>query len=69
MTKHILQRLYDSEINFELRTFWDGGFDWKLGDHSNGFKAKGNADTFDEAVADLAKAAVEHYPKIGEALK
>jgi hypothetical protein len=25
-----LQQLYDSEINFELSCFWDGGFIWKL---------------------------------------
>ena len=25
-----LQRLYDSEINFELSSFWDGGFIWRL---------------------------------------
>jgi hypothetical protein len=58
----ILQSLYDSEINFEISTFWDGGFDWKLGDRMNGYKEDGNRDTFNEAVFDIAKAAIKHYP-------
>ena len=32
----ILQRLYDSEINFEVSGFYDAGFDVRLGDHLNG---------------------------------
>jgi hypothetical protein len=28
----IFQRLYDSEINFEVSCFWDGEFDVRLGD-------------------------------------
>jgi hypothetical protein len=40
---HTLQRLYDSEINFELSCFWDGGFIWKLGDSANGYAAEGRA--------------------------
>lgn len=28
---NILQRLYDSEINWRISTFWDGGFQWELG--------------------------------------
>jgi hypothetical protein len=59
---HLLQKLYDSEINFSISTFWDGGFDWKLGDEMNGFREEGGADTFDEAVADLVKAALKHFP-------
>ena len=27
-----LQALYDSEINWTLAAFYDGGFTWKLGD-------------------------------------
>jgi hypothetical protein len=36
----ILQRLYDSEINFEVSGFYDAGFDVRL----NGFLAKGKAE-------------------------
>jgi hypothetical protein len=37
MSVSILQRLYDSEINFEVSCFWDAGFDVRLGDAVNGF--------------------------------
>ena len=57
-----LQQLYDSEINFTISTFWDGGFDWKLGDSQNGFKASGCAETFDAAVRTLELTACVHYP-------
>ena len=36
----ILQRLYDSEINFEVSGFYDAGFDVRLGDHFNEFLVK-----------------------------
>jgi hypothetical protein len=58
----ILQALYDSEINFEISSFWDGGFTWKLGDAMNGFDAQGNARTVDQAVQELSDAALWHYP-------
>ncbi len=58
----IPQRLYDSEINFSISCFWDGGFDVKLGDDINGFVAEGHAKTFDEAVAWFDREARKHYP-------
>ncbi len=58
----VLQRLYDSEINFSISCFWDGGFDVKLGDQMNGFKAEDNVDTFADAVKWLEKKAKELYP-------
>jgi len=30
MNIDILQALYDSEINCEIRWIWDGSIDWKL---------------------------------------
>ena len=60
-----LQKLYDSEINFEISTFWDAGFDWKLGDEMNGYKEVcegGCCDTLETAVIALAIAAVKHFP-------
>lgn len=58
----ILQQLYDSEINFSISTFWDGGFDWKLGCEWNGFSAMGCTRTMTEAVGQLEAAAHLHYP-------
>ena len=58
----ILQALYDSEINFSLTTFWDGGFDAKLGDDMNGYVWEDSFDTAAEAIAGLGKAAREKYP-------
>lgn len=60
-----LQALYDSEINFSISTFWDGGFTWKLGDELNGFVAEGEARTFQAAVCELVKAALKHFPLSG----
>ena len=58
-----LQLLYDSEINFELSCFWDGGFIWKLGDSANGYAAEGRAASVSEAVAQLQAAALAHFPQ------
>jgi hypothetical protein len=59
----IPQDLYDSEINFQISCFWNAGFEWKLGDEMNGFRARGRADTYEQAVEALASAAREHYPE------
>lgn len=59
---HVCQRLYSSEINFTISTFWDGGFDWKLGDECNGFKEEGCTRTFDDAVVALRAAAIRQFP-------
>jgi len=58
-----LQKLYDSEINFSISTFWDGGFDVKLGDQMNGYKAESNFKTFNQALTWLHQSAIEHYPE------
>ena len=60
---HALQKLYDSEINFEISVFFDAGFEWRLGDGMNGYKAEGNSATFAAAVDDLCDAARSHYPE------
>lgn len=57
-----LQRMYDSEINWKLYTFWDGGFYWELGDDSNGIKESGNAESILKAVEQLVSSALKHYP-------
>ena len=42
---------------------WDGGVKWRLGDEYSGWKAEGKAATVALAVLELAKTAVQHYPK------
>jgi len=59
----ILQRLYDSEVNAEIRWVWEGGVEWRLGDEHNGWKAEGSAATVALAVLELTKTAVARYPE------
>jgi hypothetical protein len=58
----IFQRLYDSEINFEVSAFYDAGFDVRLGDALNGFLAHGKGGTWAEAEAWLRDQALAHFP-------
>ena len=44
----VMQRLYDSEINAWVSSFWDDGFYVRLGDEMNGFRAEGRCMTWDE---------------------
>lgn len=48
----ILARLYRSEINCSISTEWDGGWDVKLGDEMNGWKAE---TTIDCPTADVSR--------------
>jgi hypothetical protein len=57
-----MQRLYDSEINASIASFWNGGFDVKLGDQMNGFVATARLQTWDEVERWLAAEAIRHYP-------
>ena len=56
-------KLYKSEINFLVHTFWDAGFDVKLGDQMNGFKASSCCGTWLDACEWLAERACEHFPE------
>jgi hypothetical protein len=47
-----------SRRRIAISTFYDAGFDWKLGDYMNGYKAEGNARDVEGAVAALRDAAV-----------
>lgn len=60
---NVMQELYDSEINAAVSSFWDGGFDAKLGDDMNGFKADACLENWDDVETWLAETAVEHYPQ------
>jgi hypothetical protein len=67
---NILQQLYDSEINFELRSEGAAGFvEWKLGDPINGYVASGNANGLQAAAKALARAACEHFPDSSFAMR
>lgn len=60
---NLMQALYDSEINVEISSVWDGGFDVKIGDTLNGFVAEAtNVRRWAEVETWLAAKAVEHYP-------
>ena len=58
-----LQRLYDSEINVQIFSFWDGAWMVMLGDEINGFQ-KPDWDTCElhEIVPAIRELAREHYP-------
>lgn len=58
-----LQKIYDSEINISITTFWDAGYKLKLGDEANGYNAEGNVDTAEEIVPWFQKQIKLHYPK------
>jgi hypothetical protein len=70
----VLQRIYDSEINVRIQSFWDGGFETAVGDEMNGWEdapsivqAACKALDYNErkievVVAALAFEVVQHYP-------
>lgn len=35
-----LQWIYDQELNCEISSFWDGGWEFRLGDEGNGYKER-----------------------------
>lgn len=57
-----LQKIYDSEINISISTFWDGRYDLKLGDHVNGYEAESNVDTAKEIIPWFQEQIKIHYP-------
>lgn len=58
-----IRNIYESEINFSICTFWDGGYTVRLGDCTNGFidEAPCNV-TFQDAVEELIYMVLKHYP-------
>ena len=59
----VINDLYESEINFNLSTFWDAGYNVQLGDNQNGFKDESNMlDTLDEVASELMRMTMKHYP-------
>jgi hypothetical protein len=64
----VMNRLYKSEINSSIGSFWDNHWDVKLGDEMNGFVAEGNFRTLDECADFLDREARKHYPDSAYAL-
>lgn len=63
MLIEIMNRLYASEINCEVASFWDGGWQVRLGDYLNGYKASESGFTsLEDAAKWLNSAARLHYP-------
>lgn len=62
----VLNLLYSHEINCSVSCFWDGGWDFRLGDEANGIKEASHSNDLREGAAWLLSVAKEHYP---EALK
>ena len=58
----IMQALYDSEINVEISSFWDGGWWVGLGDEKNGFDDYWQCETWADVETTLREKAIEHYP-------
>lgn len=58
----VIDRLYASEINWEVSTFWDAGYEVKLGDHMNGYVAEANIALWSDVVDWLDRQARVHYP-------
>lgn len=59
----LLQQLYDSEINFSITTFWDGGVTAKLGDEINGYVAEEIFEKVIDAEMWLLGQARIHFPE------
>jgi hypothetical protein len=62
VTISIHQRLYDSEVNFEVSVFYDAGFDVRLGDHLNGFLVKDKVVTWADAETWLREQDLALFP-------
>ena len=63
-----MKRLYESEINCSVTTFWSAGIDVKLDDEMNGFVAEKECKTASEAAEFLDRAAREKFPDSSYAL-
>ena len=59
----VMKKLYKSEINCSISSFWDNGWDVKLGDDMNGYAAEGNFRMLDEAATFLDVQARKHFPE------
>ena len=59
----VLDDLYDSEINIQISSFWDGGYCVKLGYSGDGFKSESQyIETLDDVAREIIRMAVNLYP-------
>lgn len=58
----VMQEIYDNEVNISITTFWDGGYEVKLGDPMNGFVAERNVDRWDQVEPWLEAQMIKHFP-------
>jgi len=61
--KQELKKIYDSEINVQISSFWDGGWRVAVGDEMNGYH-RPDWDTceIDEIIPALQELIKKHYP-------
>lgn len=57
-----LQKIYESEINVSIETFFDDGVSVKIGDNLNGFKFRKTLKTYSEAMETIIQKVQELYP-------
>lgn len=57
-----LQKIQDSEINFTISCFFDGGFTYRIGDKMNGFLADGTMPTLESLLPYLVEDVLRLYP-------
>lgn len=62
--KPLMQRIYDFEVNIAVAfaSFWDGGFEVKIGDTLNGFAAEDQVLSWAEAEKWFRMKMIELYP-------
>jgi hypothetical protein len=58
----IMQRLFESDINFVIYSFGDRGFRVYLGDKKNGYRANGECRTWTDVERWLDAQARIHFP-------
>lgn len=57
-----MEALYASEINCQIFSFWDDGWDVRLGDFLNGYRAIGHFRDLNDAPAWMISQAIKHWP-------
>ena len=57
-----LEKVYDSEINYSIEVFWDGGFFVRIGDDMNGYVDEEIFKSLREGIKWLLKRVKELYP-------
>jgi len=59
----VMVAAYQSEINYSISCFWDGGWTLKIGDEQNGFRSSSVYDTVGDLERDMPKEICRLYPK------